>query len=76
MNDPQTFKLSVLGRYEARLKDNAPHVTVNLLAGQDDHLVYCGTLTMSEPEWDAFVSALRQSLGDRVEVEEGTPTLA
>jgi hypothetical protein len=40
----------MLGRYDARLRGNEPHVTVNLLAGRDDHLVYCGNLTMSEAE--------------------------
>lgn len=64
------FKFTVLGRYPARLRDNESHVTVNLRAGRDDHLVHSGTLTMSEAEWEELVAALDMSLGDRVEVDD------
>lgn len=65
------FKLSVLGRYPNRMKENEPAVTVNLMAGRDNRLVYAGTLTMSQSEWETFASALKSSLGDRVDVDEG-----
>lgn len=65
-----TYKFTVLGRYPARLRNNEAHVTVNFLAGSDDHLVHSGTLTMSEPEWEDFVSALTESLGDRIEIDD------
>lgn len=64
------YRFTVLGRYPARLRDNESHITVNFLAGTDDHLVHSGTLTMSESEWEEFSGALRKSLGDRVEVED------
>jgi hypothetical protein len=67
------FKLSVLGRYPNRTKENEPAVTVNLMAGHDHHLVYAGTFTMSQPEWETFASALKKSLGERVEIDEGVP---
>ncbi len=62
------FTFVVLGRYPARIKGNQPALTVNLLAGTEDHATYCGTLTMSEDEWDAFFWALQEGLGDRVRV--------
>lgn len=65
------FKLSVLGRYPNRLKENEPAVTVNLMAGHDERLVYAGTLTLSESEWKTFTSALKTGLGDHVQVDEG-----
>lgn len=65
-----TFKLSVLGRYPNRLQENEPAVTVNLMAGHADRMVYAGTLTMSQSEWETFASALKSSLGDRVHVDE------
>lgn len=64
----RTFRFSVLGRYPAQLRDNATSVTVTMAAGEGDHVVHCGTLTMAEAEWDDFVDALRQALGDRIEV--------
>ena len=67
------FRFTVLGRYTARLKGNESHVTVNLAAGRGDHFVYCGTLTMSEGEWAAFVDALFPSLGERLWIEDVVP---
>jgi hypothetical protein len=64
------YKFTVLGRYDARLRGNEPHVTVNLLAGRDDHLVYCGNLTMSEAEWVALSDALRRGLRDDLEIDD------
>jgi hypothetical protein len=46
-------------------------VTVNLMARRNDRFVYAGTLTMSQSEWETFASALRRSLGDNVEIDEG-----
>ena len=64
------FTFVVLGRYPARLRENQPSLTVNLLAGTDHHATYCGTLTMSEDEWDTFYWGLKDSLGDRVQVQD------
>lgn len=67
------FRLTIVGRYPARLKGNQPAVTVTMATGDaGGHLVHAGTLTMSEPEWEAFVAALRGSLGDAVEIEDHT----
>ena len=67
------FTFVVLGRYPARLRENQPSLTVNLLAGTDHHATYCGTLTMSESEWNVFIDALRRSLGNDVEVVDTLP---
>jgi hypothetical protein len=64
------YKFTVLGRYDARLRGNKPHVTVNLLAGRDDHLVYCGNLTMSEAEWATLSDVLRRGLRDDLEIDD------
>jgi hypothetical protein len=64
------FTFVVLGRYPARIKGNQPALTVNLLAGAEGHETYRGTLTMSEEEWDTFFWALKESLDDRVHVED------
>lgn len=75
MPAPHRYRLTVLGRYPARLKGNQPAVTANLLAGDaGGHLVQAGTLTMSESEWVTFVEALRSSLGDDLEVEDQVET--
>lgn len=73
MGSEYRFRFTVLGRYSARLKGNESHVTVNLSAGRDEHFVYCGTLTMSDGEWEAFVDALEPSLGSRLEIDDHTP---
>jgi hypothetical protein len=70
--DGYGFRFTVLGRYAARLKGNESHVTVNLSGGRGDHLIYCGTLTMSEGEWAAFVDALSPSLGGRLEIDDSS----
>jgi hypothetical protein len=64
------YKFTVLGRYNARLRGNEPHVTVNLLAGCDDHLVYYGNLTMSEAEWAMLSDVLRRGLRDDLEIDD------
>ena len=64
------FKFTILGRYPARLKDNETAVTVNVAAGDDNHLVYSGTLTMAESEWEALARALKPSLKDNLEIED------
>ncbi|HJR45313.1 MAG TPA: hypothetical protein VJ927_06880 [Actinomycetota bacterium] len=64
------YRFVVVGRYRARTQGNDPHVTMNVLAGVDDTLVYCGTLTMSEGEWAELSARLRESLGAGFEVEE------
>ena len=64
------YRFVVLGRYQARTKGNESHVTLNVQAGTGDHLIYAGTLTMSDSEWEELHAALREALGDRLEVEE------
>jgi hypothetical protein len=66
------FRITILGRYPARLKGNEPAVTFNVLSGTAGHLSYAGTLTMTEKEWEAFLDALRATLGDALEVEDHT----
>ena len=63
-----SFKFKILGRHEARVRGNEPHITVAVLAGRGDHLVYCGTLTLAESEWDVLSSSLRDALGDAIEI--------
>jgi hypothetical protein len=70
MTDRPTFRFVVLGRYPARLKGNEPQVSVNVLGGGHGHQAYCGTLTMSEAEWATFIGALKDRLGDVVEVDD------
>jgi hypothetical protein len=41
-----------------------------MAAGKGDHFIHCGTLTISEREWGAFVNALRSCLGQAIEVDE------
>jgi hypothetical protein len=65
-----TYRLPVLGRYSARLKGNEPAVTFNVAAGTEGHVTYAGTLTMTDDEYQTFVGALRQVLGDAVTVNE------
>lgn len=72
MGDGHRFRLTVLGRYQTHHEGNEMAVTVNVLAGRDDHLIHSGTLTMSESEWTTFTGALRKSLGDDVEIEDRT----
>jgi hypothetical protein len=66
------FKFTILGRYPARLKGNETAVTLNVAAGDTEHLVYAGTLTMSESEWESLQRALGSTLGDRFEVDDHT----
>jgi hypothetical protein len=66
------FKLNVLRRFVARTKGNESSVTATLLAGRDGHLTHCGTLTMTEAEWDRFVAAMKESLPDSIEIEDHT----
>lgn len=64
------FRFVVLGRYPARMRGNQTAVTVNMAAGDRGHLVHCGTITLAEVEFDSLMAALKQSLGDRLEVED------
>ncbi len=67
------YRFTVLGRYPARLRGNQTAVTVNMAAGEGDHLVHCGTLTLSEPEWEDFIAALRSSLKGGVQIDDSRP---
>jgi len=74
--DPRfKYVFRVLGRYEARLAGNEPHVTLNVLAGRDGHVVFCGTLTMSEAEWDGLRNLFNSADPDAIEVESEVPTV-
>ena len=64
------FKFTILGRYPARMKGNETAVTVNVAAGDENHLIYAGTLTMSESEFESLVRAIRSTLESRLEVED------
>lgn len=66
MTERHRFGFKVLGRYQHENDEMA--VTVNMVAGSDGHLVHAGTLTMSESEWETFAGALREALGDDVEI--------
>jgi creatinine amidohydrolase/Fe(II)-dependent formamide hydrolase-like protein len=71
MAETNSFRLEVLGRYQARLPGNENAVTANLAAGDEHgHVVYAGTITLSESQFRTLVEALRSSLGDRFEVDE------
>src|SRR5436305_14863250 len=65
------FLLSLQGRSESSVADNEPQLTVNMLTGHEDHFVYAGTFTVTEEEWDDLVDALRQGLGDRLDIAIG-----
>ena len=67
------FQFTILGRYPARIKGNETAVTLNVATGDENHLVYAGTLTMSESEWESLYRALRASLDQRVGFEDHTP---
>ena len=67
---PFRYVFRVLGRYEARLEGNEPHVTLNVMAGRDGHTVFCGTLTMSEAEWEGLRRHLAAAGGNEIEVQE------
>ena len=64
------FRFVILGRYPARMRGNQTAVTVNMSAGEEGHLVHCGTLTLAETEFETLRSALQESLGDAVELED------
>jgi len=72
MGGGHRFRFTVLGRYQTQHGGNEMAVTVNVVAGRDDHLVHSGTLTMSEAEWATFTEALKGSLGDDVEIDDRT----
>ncbi|MGH8573198.1 MAG: hypothetical protein ACREX8_11585, partial [Gammaproteobacteria bacterium] len=65
-------------RIIARSKTNTPMgvgvvVTVSVLAGSDGHKAFCGTLTMTEPEWTTMAKVLASGLGDAAHFEDQTP---
>lgn len=70
MGNRHRFRLTVLGRYQTQHERGELAVTLNVLSGRDDHLIHSGTLTMTESEWATFSDALKQSLGDDVEIDD------
>ena len=62
------YRFTIVGRYTSPVMGNEPVVTVNMVAGTNSHTTYCGTLTMSESDWETFFGALKYSLQDAVEV--------
>jgi hypothetical protein len=75
-NEPgaHRFRFTVLARYPSHRPGGEAQVAINLAAGHGDHMVLCGTLTMSEGEWATLSSALRSTLGEAVEMEDRTVT--
>ena len=70
MTTEHRFRFTILGRYPARMKGNQTAVTVNMAAGEEGHLVHCGTITLAEAEFGTLVQALKGALADAVEVED------
>ena len=64
-----TYAFKFLAKSEPHGGDNEPSVTVSVSAGRDEHVVYCGTLTMSVAEWAALRDHLQGGTNDAVEVE-------
>ena len=64
------FKFAVVGRFRSRVEGNDPQVIVSVLTGRAGHLVFSGSLTMTEAEWAALSNAMKQALGDGVELED------
>jgi hypothetical protein len=56
-------------------EENQTAVTVSFLAGDPGHLVHSGTLTMTESEWEEFVSEVQRALGDDLEIEDQSQTM-
>jgi hypothetical protein len=65
------YRFSVLGRYASPVEDNETHVNLTVAAGTGEDLVYCGTLTMTEWEWDVMLASLKRS-GVEVKVDDRT----
>jgi len=66
------YKLFVINRFPPRVDDGEWQISANLSAGRGGHFVLCGTITMSQSEWDRFVDAMRTCLGeDFAVVDEG-----
>ncbi len=65
------YAFKFLARSDAHDADNEPAVTINVQAGKEDHLVFCGTLTMSEAEWEALSDHLQLAGGESLEIEAG-----
>ncbi len=67
------FRFVVLGRYRSPVLDNEHAVTVNVIAGEGEHLTYAGTLTLAESDWNTLAGALKYSLRDDVEIDDRHP---
>lgn len=67
------YKFKVLGHHAGELDFSEPQITFTFLAGPDDSLVYCGTLTMAEAEWEVFKGVLARALKDDLEIEDTKP---
>ena len=65
-----TFRFTVLGRYRSRVAGNVDHVTIRVAGGIEGRMVYAGTLTMSEPEWQVLEAVLQHGLRGRLEIED------
>jgi urea transporter len=67
----QTYKFVTIARSETNThKGVGVVVTVSVQAGTDEHLSLCGTLTMTEPEWDALAQVLKTGLGGAVDFDD------
>ena len=71
VEDASKFRLSIIGRFRAHLPGNESHVFDSVLAGPDwDHLSLSGTLTLSVAQYRTLADALKEAIGDAVELEE------
>ncbi|MGH2729571.1 MAG: hypothetical protein ACRDJI_03070 [Actinomycetota bacterium] len=65
------FEFRIVGKFEAHLRGNESHVFLSVLAGNDwEHLSLCGTLTMTEAQWQTLAEGLRKAVGDSVRLDD------
>ena len=65
------YRLRTIRRFRAHTGGNEDHVCGAILAGPDwDHLVLCGTVTMTEAEWGTLARLLAEGLGADVQLED------
>ncbi len=70
MEEQPRFRLATVSRIPPRSEGWEGQITANLSAGKDGHFVLCGTLTMSQSEWESFVRAMRHCMGELFELDD------
>jgi hypothetical protein len=69
--DTPKFEFRIVGKFEAHLPGNENHVFLSMLAGNDwDHLSLCGTLTMTESQWQTLAEGLQKAVGDSIRLDD------